>query len=136
MGLFDGEDKLSAARMLGALEAKVELLEKQNTELKERCIELEERVKMQMETIIAIQHPQSFRDLQDARAIDAPIDEATVEARKRFIEEQKILREFSYEQEQPLFKDADDMLNIMEKLQHSQGSPNTAGHSLHDNSES
>jgi hypothetical protein len=89
-----------------------------------------------MQTIIAIQHPESYRMLQEDRAVEDN-DGMGKQDIEKWSRDQRILAEFAHEQEQPLFKTPEDVFAVMDKFTKSQlKSPDTAGQSIHGNSES
>jgi hypothetical protein len=136
MGLFgDGNKELEAAMELAKLRSENEFLLRENADLRKDKDRLQAKVEQQMDTIIAIQHPESFRALQDDRAIEGG-QELSKEEKEILQAEQQAWRAFAHEQEQPLFKNADDFLSLMDKFGSSQGSPNQEGTSVHDNTES
>ncbi len=133
MSIFgEGKKEVDLALEMGRLQGKLEQLERENEDLKGLCEKQSTRIERQMDTIIAIQHPESYQMLQDDRAIDdvSPLQEKD---REKFMQDQRLLADLRDSSEGPLFKSADELMDIMKR---SQGVPATEDQSLHGNSES
>lgn len=136
MGLFgEGKKELDLALELGKLQSENEFLRRENNDLRKDNDRLKEKVDRQMDTIIAIQHPESYRALQDDKAVQGSFD-LSAEEKNILRAEQKAWLNFADEQEKPLFRGPEDLLSLMSKYARSQGTPDQAGHSVHGNEES
>lgn len=68
MGLFNG-NKEELLHKIGQLEARTELLQLQNTELKEEKLALQQKIEHLQDAVIALKSPQAYRAMQDDRMI-------------------------------------------------------------------
>jgi uncharacterized coiled-coil protein SlyX len=116
-------------------------LEKQNAvkdQLLENKVEevahLRKQVDKLQDSLLAVQHPDAYRELKnDEILLQEPPEptEEEMEYRNRKGEEAKILKEYLDSSEGPLFKDADEMMDSLVRIV---GVPEPG--SIHDNDES
>ena len=130
MGLFGNKEDL--VHKLGQLEAKVELLQLQNGELKAEKAQLQERISALQDSLVAIQSPQAYRAIQDdklAQQWDAQAEKAWKDPVSP--NELNAYKEYTRIMEGPTLRTADDLFAL---LRRSQGVPSPGP--LHDPKES
>lgn len=136
MGIF-GEGKkgqeLDLALEMGKLTASVEHLTRENEELKARCEKQQEKIDSLLDTVLAVEHPQSYQMIQDDRAVNGEEPFFDDAQRQKFMEEQRIMADMRDAHEQPLFSNPDELRDMFHR---SQGVPSQEDQSIHGNSES
>ena len=135
MGLFDQKNE-EAAYNLGKLEA-------ENEQLKLRIIKYEAQIEQKdtqilslQEGILAVQAPEAFafkKDLEYAAEHDAANPDSHKHARA-IAEQAEILQRYSQMQEGPIFRDGNDVHDMLSKFTQGAGAPEQA--SVHENDES
>lgn len=118
-----------------AMTREIEMLREQLTERKEEMRELKQQLMATQEALIAKESPEAYRDQKDAEVkANAPVltDEER-EAQRRQHERSELASRYIQELEEPLFKDADDMI---QHLTRATGVPLGEPQSLHGNDES
>lgn len=136
MGWGDKRDMILAEN--AALKREVELLREMLSENKEERAELKTQLHHTQEALIAKESPEAYRDKKyaeeqaDIAANVTPSDEQREAARIQQLRANTASK-FLQETEGSLFKDADDMIDL---LMPSLGVPMSEDHSLHGNDES
>ena len=113
----------------------IELLRDQLTDLKKEKIELKEQLKYTQEALIAKESPEAYNDQKYAEdmANTEPPSDKQIEQKRLQARRAEIASNYINEMENPLFKDAEDMISM---LTHATGVPLAETQSLHGNDES
>lgn len=135
MGLFDGVSKDDLEARILQLEkdlaVKEELLTRSNSEVDH----LRQQVNRLQDAIIAVQHPEAYRELKDDQLLeegDVGLESlGTPEERTKLTREAEVQRRYMEMVEGPTFRDADELYHDLGRMI---GTPENE--SIHDNSES
>ena len=127
-----GKKQQELARTLGKLEAANEGLKEQIRDRDSQIIRLNEQVLKLQESLLAVQAPESYKYLKDMEYVRDHPDEQT-DIVNRMAEEQGILQTFAEAQEGPLFKDTNELYDLLSSFTKAAGPPEAEA--PHDNEE-
>lgn len=134
--MFDGKyKKETVIAENAALTREVELLREQLGERKLELIEAKRQLQHTQEALIAKESPEAYRDQKyyaEQQRIEAPTTQQ-LENQKQQARRADIAGRYITEMESPLFKDADDMIQMLTRAT---SVPLAETHSLHGNEES
>jgi len=122
MALFGGDEK--ALQLLEdkiKLEAALEVEQQRNADFKERIRVLEGQVERLQDALVAKVSPEAYQDQMAAK--EAPSSKEMEEEQHRRVRQGEVNRELLTLQEGDLFKDADEMIDILTR---GQGAPEFA----------
>lgn len=118
-----------------AMKTEIKMLRERLEELKEESRQLRESLRYAWDALAAKESPEAYRDrkyaedLAASQGMGAAVSEEWQETARKI----PTLSKLAQEQEQPLFRDADDMVEQLSKVM---GLPIVRTESLHGNSES
>ena len=112
MGLFDRGDKEELFHKIGQLEAKVELLQLHNEELKREKETLNGRIRDLQDVVVAIKAPESYRALMDDRLVKEWDGKGYKPGEN---DEMKAYQMMTQMMEGPYIRSADDLFNLLPK---------------------
>jgi len=117
-----------------AAKREIELLREQILDLKEERSMLIQQLKATQEALVAKESPEAYRDMMDSRMSDSKILTPEEKEEQRLKKQKTAIYEaYINELESPLFKDADDIKQVLTRVTNL---PISEAESLHGNAES